>query len=202
METANRSPPAVPRTRRSTSDSMSRRLPGRRRAGGGPLLLHHVIEIRGREVAKCTGVRQRDVSTSLISSSPFSRLHWWPKGPARAERNVRSLPCWSKFSTGADGAVVEAEAGGAVGNHVGVCVAGGGSGSRVYAGRLPWPRTPADTRPFGDATRAQGGGGGGRPARAATGTRNKTVRPRRKKKLGNQWGTRAKATQKKETEEA
>ncbi len=55
---------------------------------------------------------------------------------------------------------MEVEAGGAVGNHVDVCVAGGGRGSRKYSGRLPWAGTPADTRKRGDTTSAQGERGG------------------------------------------
>jgi hypothetical protein len=37
-----------------------------------------------------------------------------------------------------------------MGNHVGVCVAGGGSAARKYSGRLSLVGTPADTRKRGD----------------------------------------------------
>jgi hypothetical protein len=83
----------------------------------------------GEEVAKCTGVKVRVVSTSLISSSPFPLRHWALWGPVSAERKVRGRPSSSRLSTG-----VAAEAGvgiGAVeGNHVGVNGTAGGRGSR------------------------------------------------------------------------
>jgi hypothetical protein len=89
QETDNRSPPAVPRTRRSTSDVSFRRGPGRRRADGSRFSFTTLLRYVGREVAVCTGVRARVVATSLTSTLPFALLHWSSKGPARAGRARR-----------------------------------------------------------------------------------------------------------------
>ncbi len=84
----------------------------------------------GREVAVCTGVREREVSTSLTNSAPFACLHWIPWGPVRAEWKDRGSPSSSRFNTGVD---VDDE--GVVGdeadaNHVGVNGEGGERGAR------------------------------------------------------------------------
>jgi hypothetical protein len=129
-ETVSRSPPAVPRTRRSPSEPMSRRSPGRRRAEGNHFSFTTLFRYVGREVALCTGVREREVSTSLTSSVPLTSLHWSPWGPARAERNVRGLPRPSRFSTGAGADDEGLGVGEADSNHVGVNEEGGGRGTR------------------------------------------------------------------------
>jgi hypothetical protein len=70
---------------------------------------------------------------SSLSSLPFARLHWSPKGPARAERKVRGWPSSSRFNTGVDLDDVDGSTGVVVSNHVGVCGAGAGRGEQGYA---------------------------------------------------------------------
>ena len=52
-------------------------------------------------MAKWTGQRVREVSTSLISSLSLARTHWGRCGPAKAARKVRGEPEGVRFKTGA-----------------------------------------------------------------------------------------------------
>jgi hypothetical protein len=79
----------------------------------------------GREAAKWTGQRVREVSTSFINSLSLANNHWARKRPETAERKVRGEPDGFKFRTGAQGD--EAEAGG---NHLAVKGLGGGKGEQ------------------------------------------------------------------------
>ena len=52
-------------------------------------------------MAKWTGQRVREVSTSLISSLSLAHTHWGRCGPAKAARKVRGEPEGVRFKTGA-----------------------------------------------------------------------------------------------------
>ena len=82
----------------------------------------------GLEVAKWTGERVREVSTSLMSSESLARNHCSRWGPDTAERKVRGEPEGLRFNTGAEeeekGEIVEG------GNHLAVNGLAGGNGGR------------------------------------------------------------------------
>ena len=79
-------------------------------------------------MAKWTGQRVREVSTSLISSASLARSHCSRWGPDTAERKVRGEPEGLRFKTGAEeeekGEMVEG------GNHLAVNGLAGGKGGR------------------------------------------------------------------------
>ena len=80
-------------------------------------------------MAKWTGQRVREVSTSLISSLSLARNHWGRKGPVKAERKVRGEPDGVRFKTGAEEEETDDEGKGGS-NHFAVNGLGGGKGGR------------------------------------------------------------------------
>ncbi len=82
----------------------------------------------GLEVAKWTGQRVREVSTSLISSVSLVRSHCSRWGPDTAEWKVRGEPDGLRFKTRAEeeekGEMVEGR------NHLAVNGLAGGKGGR------------------------------------------------------------------------
>ena len=82
----------------------------------------------GLGVAKWTGHRVREVSTSLISSLSLARNHCSRWGPDTAERKVRGEPEGFRFKTGAKEEEKGERADG--GNHFAVKGWAGGKGGR------------------------------------------------------------------------
>ncbi len=82
-------------------------------------------------MAKWTGQRAREVSTSLISSVSLARNHCSLLGPDTAEQKVRGEPEGFRFRTGVEEEATEEEGDMLEGgNHLAVKGLGGGKGGR------------------------------------------------------------------------
>ncbi len=129
QEAGRGSPPAVPRTRLSTSDHREREGPGRRREEGVHFLSPPYYSRWGWRCKYGRGLgRVLVVSTSLISSSSSPTIHCARCGPTSADLNVRGCPFLSRLRSGAakSGRAWEAPEGGDGGaGH------GGGEGGEV-----------------------------------------------------------------------
>jgi hypothetical protein len=88
-------------------------------------------------VAKCTGQRVREVSTSFISSLSLARNHWGRWGSTKAARKVRGEPDGVRFNMGAE--EEETDDDGEMGpNHFAVNGLGGVRGASGRGGGHPF----------------------------------------------------------------